>query len=69
MKYAWIERHKNHWPVTLQCEVLNVSVGGYFARQRRKGSESATTPGKRLSDEALLVHIKAVHAGSKGEYG
>ena len=23
----------------------------------------------RLSDEAVLAHIKAAHAGSKGEYG
>ena len=33
MKYAWIERHKNRWPITLQCEVLNVSASGYFEHQ------------------------------------
>ena len=68
MKYAWIERHKRHWPVTLQCEVLNVSASGYFERQRRLDTDRPATPGKRLSDEALLVHIKAAHAASKGEY-
>jgi transposase InsO family protein len=69
VKYAWIERHKDHWPVTLQCEVLNVSTSGYFERQRRKDPEYSTTPSQRVSDEALLVHIKAIHAASKGEYG
>jgi len=28
-----------------------------------------TGPGKRISDDALLVHIRAIHAQSKGEYG
>ena len=69
MKYAWIGRHKKHWPITLQCEVLNVSVSGYFEHHRRKDSAPPANTGKRTSDEALLVHIKASHAGSKGEYG
>ena len=69
MKYAWIERHKKCWPITLQCEVLNVSASGYFERQLRKDSDRPAMPGKRLSDAALLVHIKATHTGSKGEYG
>ena len=69
MKYAWIERHKKFWPITLQCEVLNVSASGYFERQRRKVKDCSVTPSKRLSDTALLVHIKATHAASKGEYG
>jgi len=69
VKYAWIERHKHHWPLTLQCEVLNVSASGYFERQRRKDANHPVAPSKRLSDEALLVHIKAAHAASKGESG
>lgn len=69
MRYAWIERHQKRWPITLQCEVLNVSASGYFEHQRRKDSGRPATSGKRISDEALLVHIKAAHAASKGEYG
>jgi hypothetical protein len=30
VKYAWIARHKKDWPVALTCEVLDVSVSGYF---------------------------------------
>jgi len=69
VKYAWIGRHKKHWPISLQCEVLNVSASGYFEHQRRKDSVLPENAGKRTSDEVLLVHIKASHAGSKGEYG
>lgn len=70
MKYAWIERHQQRWPITLQCEVLNVSTSGYFEHRHRKNSgPQSAADGKRVSDGALLVHIKAAHAGSKGEYG
>jgi transposase InsO family protein len=69
VKYAWIERHKKLWPITVQCEVLNVSASGYFERQRRKDTNRPEAPSKRISDAALLIHIKATHAASKGEYG
>lgn len=69
MKYAWIGRHEKRWPVTLQCEVLNVSASGYFEHRDRNDPTQPAKPGERISNEALLVHIKASHAGSKGEYG
>ena len=72
MKYAWIERHRRQWPVTLQCEVLGVSASGYFERQMRLQAGTALSVGQgrqRVGDEALLAHIKAAHAASKGEYG
>ena len=71
MKYAWIARHKALWPVTLACEVLGVSASGYFEHCRRKDAGKPSQPGanKRISDEALLVHIKAIHAEVKQEYG
>ena len=69
MKYAWIERHKNHWPITLQCDVLQVSSSGYFERQSRRRTDQSGANSQGINDEALLAHIKAVHADSKGEYG
>jgi hypothetical protein len=72
VRYAWITRHKRQWPCTLQCEVLGVGASGYFAHVACGESKSASKPGKlrrRLSNEAVLAHIKAAHAGSKGEYG
>ena len=67
MRYAWIFGHKRQWPVSLQCEVLGVSASGYFERAGLRPDPSR--PGRRVSDEAVLAHIKAAHAGSKGEYG
>lgn len=69
MKYAWINRHKRQWPISLQCEVLRVSASGYFEHIAPRLSKGSSKPGGRLSDEAVLAHIKASHAGSKGEYG
>jgi len=64
MKYAFIQRHRRVWPIRVQCRVLRVSVAGYhehFARRRN--------PLRHLSDEILLVHIRAVHAEHRGAYG
>src|SRR5690606_25000458 len=62
----FIRRHRRCWPIAVQCRVLTVSVSGYHAyvaRQRR------TLAGRHLSDQALLVHVRAAHAQSRGSYG
>ena len=71
MKYAWIASNKAKWPITLACDILGVSASGYFEHLRRKKLDKLTKPGanRRMSDEALLVHIRAIHAEVKGEYG
>jgi transposase InsO family protein len=71
VKYAWIARHKKDWPVALTCEVLDVSVSGYFEHWRRKEASQPGKPGtiRRINDAPLLVHIRAIHAEVKGEYG
>ena len=71
MKYAWIAKHKTQWPVTLMCEVLAVSASGYFEHWKRKDTDKPSKPNanKRFSDDALLVHIKAIHAEVQQEYG
>ena len=71
MKYAWIARHKKHWPVSLSCDVLGVSTSGFFESMRRQGSEQPSRPGanKRISNEALLVYIRVIHVEVKQKYG
>lgn len=64
MKYAWIERNRHRWPVSVACEVLGVSPSGYHEHKVRSAK-----PRRRITDDALLVHIRAVHAESRGEYG
>ena len=56
------------YPVSVSCGVLEVSASGYFNWLRR-GESGHGGPGRRHSDEALLAHIRAIHAEVKGEYG
>ena len=66
MKYAFIERNRRVWPISVQCRVLGVSVSGYhehFARRRH------ILERRHLSDEAVLVPIRAVFAENRGAYG
>ena len=66
MKYAFIYRNRRVWPISVQCRVLRVSVAGYhehFVRRRDIAQR------RHLSDEALLVHIRAVYAENRGAYG
>jgi hypothetical protein len=66
MKYAFIQRHRRVWPISVQCRVLRVSVAGYHEHLARR-REIATR--RHLSNEALLVHIRAVYAANRGAYG
>jgi len=66
VKYAFIQRHRREWPISVQCRVLEVSVAGYHEHFVRKAS---ATQRRHLSDEALLVHIKAIHAETRAGYG
>jgi transposase InsO family protein len=66
MKYAFIQRNKLVWPISVQCRVLLVSVSGYHEHLARRVH---IAPRRHLSDEALLVHISAVYAENRGAYG
>jgi hypothetical protein len=66
VKYAFIQRHRQVWPISVQCRVLQVSVAGYHEHFVRRASDAQR---RHLSDDALLVHIKAIHAQTRGGYG
>ena len=66
MKYAFIERHKRIWPIRVQCRVLGVSVSGYHQHLTRRREIARR---RHLSDEALLVHIRATYAENRGANG
>jgi putative transposase len=66
MKYAFIERTKLVWPISVQCRVLLVSVSGYYSHLSRRVDIAQR---RHLSEEALLVHISAVYAENRGAYG
>ena len=66
MKYAFIRDHRRVWPIRLQCRVLRVSVAGYHEHLARHRS---ILPRRHLSDEVLLLHIRAVYVENRGAYG
>jgi putative transposase len=67
VKYAFIERHRRDWPVSIQCSILDVSARGFH---QYLGREKMPDKGMgRVSDMALLTHIKAIHAETRGAYG
>ena len=66
MKYAFIHSHRQVWPVSVQCRVLRASIAGYHAHFVRRASDAQR---RHLSDDALLVHIKAIHTEMRGGYG
>ena len=68
MKYAWITQHASRWPICLTCEVLGVSVSGYFAHRSRL-TQPGTPDLKRISAVVLLTHIRAIHVEVRQEYG
>lgn len=57
--------------MSLACELLGVSTSGYFEHTRRNGTVKPSEPGanRRISNEALLTHILAIHAEVRQEYG
>ncbi len=63
LKYAFIQRHRRMWPISVQCRVLGVGVSEYHEHFVRRAS---AVQRRHLSDDALLVHIKAIHAESRG---
>ncbi len=63
-------KRQQPWPVNIMCRVLEVSASGYFRWSRAQGAPDDGGADKRhLSEQALLVHIRAIHAQLKGEYG
>src|ERR1700712_5389047 len=50
----------------MQCRVLKVSTAGYHEHVARRALDA---PCKHVSDEALLVQIRVIHAETQGAYG
>jgi hypothetical protein len=51
VKYAWIAKQKDMWPVTLACEVMGVSTSGYFEHWRRKDTRKPSRPDEKKAHQ------------------
>jgi len=63
VKFALIEAEKAHFPLTVLCEVLEVSRSGFYAWRSRPPSIRAT------EDARLVDEIVAAHGKSGERYG
>jgi putative transposase len=63
MRYRFIKKHRQVYPVDLQCRTLKVGRSGYYRWLSMPVSR------KQRSDDALVLKIKAVYASSDSRYG
>jgi transposase InsO family protein len=63
MKYLFIEKHAQQYPVRQLCQALEVSHSGYYAWRKRQ-----TRPDNPHLI-ALLEHIERIHQQSRRTYG
>lgn len=63
MRFAFIESHRDDWPLRVMCRVLQVSRSGFYAWRRRPVSP------RQLSRQELAQTIRRVHAACRGVYG
>ena len=63
MRFAFLAEQRQHYPITLLCKALDVSVSGYYAWCQREVSEHQREDA-RLSAE--IQHIYLEHAAVYG---
>ncbi len=63
MRFGFVDAEKANFPVRVLCQVLQISVSGYYAWCGRRPSRRAK------EDDVLRVHIRAAHKASRGRYG
>lgn len=56
--------HQNTWPVTVLCEVLEVSRSGFYAYLQRHASSPIDRQGVELT-----ARVKAIAAQTRPSYG
>ena len=63
MKYAWIEQHRDSFPIVMMCRALQVSKSGYY-----KSLRSEPSPRAQRSDR-IRQAVKQVHQETNEIYG
>lgn len=63
MKYAWIENHRDQYPVRILCRVLGVSRSGYYHWRRREPGPQA------VQRQKIRQAAREAHHASHGIYG
>lgn len=60
MRYSFIHRERQRYPLTVLCQVLRVSRSGYYA---------FLTERPPIPDHAMVAQVRRLHAASRRTYG
>jgi putative transposase len=63
MRFRFIEDHRDEFPVTRMCKVLDVSPSGYYAWRQRPPSA------REMANQELFKKIETVYNENYGVYG
>jgi len=63
MRFQFIKDHRNEFPVTRMCKVLNVSPSSYYTWRKRPVSK------REMANRELYKKIKVVYNENHGVYG
>lgn len=63
MKYQFIEDHREQYPITMMCRVLEIARSGYYAWRKQPLSA------RKMADLLLLIHIHDIFKQSRETYG
>lgn len=63
MRFQFVEEHRDTYPVTRLCELLEVSTSGYYAWRSRPVSQ------REMANQELRKQIEVVHEESHETYG
>jgi len=63
MRFQFIDKHRDVYPITLMCQVLAVSPSGYYAWRNRPVCQ------RKMADAQLLNKIKKIFEQSRQTYG
>ena len=64
LRYAFIAEHQDMWPVSVLCEVLDVSRSGFYEYLLRHTKASVDA-----EEVALFARVKAIAAETRHSYG
>ena len=63
MKYAWIQKHRRLFPISVMCRLLNVSTSGYYDSLKRQPS------GQQIKRKAITQAAAVSYFESRRIYG
>ena len=63
MRYEFIKKHQNEYPITMLCQMMNVSRSGYYAWLKWKPSH------RQHENDTLWSAIQAAFQVGRGHYG